>query len=178
MSAWIALLDEPSGDLWARAGDAVLAGWLDADRRPHPQARRADPRVLDPHGEAGVVSLLWPDVERLPLFDDPAVVQARRRARAGQLPRCATTFTVDSRHWAGSLWAPRAGVDPRDDPFRPLGRPAVLHVAAGLLSRSVALAGPAQERYAGAPWPAGSFPARQGPGPPGLRTAATSGGDA
>lgn len=115
MSAWIALLDQPPGDLWARAGDAVLAGWLDTDRRPHPQPRRADPRVLDPHGEAAAVSLLWPDVERLPLFDDPVVVPARRRARAGRAPRWATTFTVDSRHWAGSLWAPRTATTSGDD---------------------------------------------------------------
>ena len=159
MSAWIALLDQPAGDLWAAAGDGVLAGWLDVERRPHPLARRADPRVLDPDGEPAVVSLLWPDVARLPLFDDPAVVQARRRARAGPTPRCATTVTVDSSHWAGSLWAPRAGTDLRDDPFRLLGRPTVLHVGAGLLGQTVAFAGPAQERYAGAPWPAGSFAA-------------------
>lgn len=171
----MALLDQPSGDLWARAGDAVLVGWLAADRRPHPKARRADPRVLDPDGEAAVVSLLWPDADRLPLFDDPAVVQARRRARSGPSPRCVTTFTVDSRHWAGSIWVPGPGADPRDDPFRALGRPCILPVGAGLLGRSVAFAGPAQERYLGAPWPGGSFSARQDPGPPDPRTASTSG---
>lgn len=157
MSSWLALLDDPAGDLSARAGDHVLTGWVDADRRPHPLARRCDPALLDPTGPAACISLLWPDVERLPLFDDPAVVRARRRARALARPRCATTFTVDSRHWAGSLWVPARGGRLDDDPFRLLGTPLLLPVEAGLLGTTAALAGPAQERYAGAPWPSGSF---------------------
>jgi len=161
VSCWFALLDAPAGDLSAGAGDRVLAGWVEADRRPHPLARRCDPALLDPTGAAARISLLWPDVQRLPLYDDPAVVWARRRARALPRPRCATTFTVDSRHWAGSLWAPGPGGRLDDDPFRLLGTPLLLPVEAGFLGSSTALVGPAQERYAGAPWPAGSVaPAR------------------
>jgi len=163
VSAWIALLDRPAGELCASAGDRVLAAWPDAARRPHPLARRAAPSVLDPDGRAVTVSLLWPDADRLPLFDDPAVARARRVARSLPAPRCTTTFTVDSRHWAGSLWAPADGGRVDDDPFRLLGVPLVLDVGAGLLAGSTLLAGPAQERYAGAPWPAGSFSAAPTP---------------
>ena len=151
MSAWLALLPAATGDLSAVAGEAVLCAWLDAPRRPHPQARRCDPGVLDADGAPATASLLWPD--RMPLFDDPAVVQARRSAHAGPRPRCVTTLTVDSRHFAGSLWAPGPHGRVEDDPFRLVGRPRVLQVGPGLLAAASALVGPAQERWAGAPWP-------------------------
>jgi hypothetical protein len=163
MTAWLALLDAPTGDLSAAAvgigGVWVLAAWLDSDARPHPAARRIDPEVLDSAGLPANVSLLWPALDRLPLFDDPAVVRARRVARSLPSPRCVSTFTVDAQHFAGSLWSPgdRGRVD--DDPFRLLGVPLLLNVAAGLIGSGPSLAGPAQERYAGAPWPSGSFPA-------------------
>ena len=160
MPAWLALLDEPAdGDLSAVAVSADreqrLVAWCDRARRPHPQARRLDPRVLDARGAAVEVSLLWLPRDALPLYDDPAVVQARRAARRLARPRCTTTFTVDSRRFAGSLWAPGPGGRCDDDPFRLLGRPVVLRVGAGLLGTGPALTGPAQERCAGAPWPAG-----------------------
>ena len=161
MAAWLALLDEPDGDLSATARSAdrkhVLVAWRDSPRRPHPQARRLDPRVLDADGEPAEVSLLWPALHALPLFDDPAVVQARRTARALPRPRCASTCTVDSRHLAGSLWVPGPGGRLDEDPFRLLGVPLHLSVGSGLLGTGPALVGPAQERYSGAPWPAGSF---------------------
>lgn len=164
MSAWIALLDHVDGDLSATAeapGGAgkgrVLAAWVDVERRPHPQARRIDPRVLDPDGAPAQLSLVWPDRERLPLFDDPAVVAARRAARRLPTPRAVSTLTVDSRHFAGSLWIFDEMLQLVDDPFRLLGRPERLEVGAGLFGRGPGLVGPAQERYAGAPWPAGSF---------------------
>ena len=161
MNAWLALLDEPGGDLSATAesrdAQHVLVAWYDSARRPHPQARRLDPRVLDAGGQAAEVSLLWPAREALPLFDDPAVVHARRTARTLARPRCASTLTVDSRHFAGSLWVPGPGGRLDEDPFRLLGVPLRLRVGAGLLGSGPPLAGPAQERYSGAPWPAGSF---------------------
>ena len=157
MSAWIALLHAPAGDLWATAGDQILAGWLDTDRRPHPQARRVNPPLLDPAGPPALLSLLWPDRDALPLFDDPAVVHARRAARRLPAPRAVSTLTVDSRHFAGSLWVVDESVRLSEDPFRLLGRPTQVQVAGGLLGRALPLVGPAQERYAGAPWPGGSF---------------------
>lgn len=159
MSAWLALLDQPAGDLSAAAGEHVLAAWLDSGRRPHPHARRVDPRVLDPQGAPAHLSLVWPDRDALTLFDDPAVVAARRAARRLPAPRAVSTFTVDSRHFAGSLWVTDDPADLADDPFRLLGRPLRLTVGAGVLGRSPALVGPAQERYSGAPWPAGAFAA-------------------
>lgn len=157
MSAWVALLEQPAGDLSAAAGSHVLAAWLDCVRRPHPQARRVDPQVLDPAGSPAQLSLLWPDRDALPLFDDPAVVAARRSARRLPAPRAVSTLTVDQRHFAGSLWVVDHPGQLADDPFRLLGRPLQLAVAGGVLGRSHPLVGPAQERYAGAPWPAGSF---------------------
>lgn len=158
MNAWLARLDAPAGDVSAEAGDRVLAGWLDSERRPHPQARRVDPQLLNPDGEPAHLSLLWPDLDALSLFDDPAVVHARRAARRLPAPRAVSTLTVDSRHFAGSLWIADDASLLFDDPFRPLGCAVHLAVAAGLLGRSRPLVGPAQERYAGAPWPAGAFP--------------------
>lgn len=171
MSAWIALLDSaPDGgapadgatggipaDLTAAAGEQVLVAWLDAERRPHRHARRVAPEVLDPHGAPAHLSLLWPARDALPLFDDPAVIEARRAARRLPAPRAVSTLTVDSRHFAGSLWVTDDPGGLADDPFRILGHPLRLQVAGGILGRSAPLVGPAQERYAGAPWPSGSF---------------------
>lgn len=99
------------------------------------------------------MSLSWPRRNSLPLFDDPAVLQARRRALSGAWPRAASTLTVDPVHWAGAVWVGPA----QDDPFRLLGRPEVLTVGPGLFGRFDRPTGPALERYAGAPWPAGGF---------------------
>jgi hypothetical protein len=161
MSAWLALLDAPAGDLSANVSGAghrrVLAAWLDSDTRPHPQARRVDPKVFDAAGPPAIVSLVWPALEALPLFDDPAVVRARRVARWLPNPRCVSTLTVDTQHFAGSLWVPGEEGRVDDDPFRLLGVPLLLSVEAGMLGSGAFLTGPAQERYAGAPWPSGSF---------------------
>ena len=161
VTAWLALLDAPAGDLSAaavsRERQGFLAAWYEHARRPHPQARRVDPRLLDPLGPPAQVSLLWPSLDALPLFDDPAVVRARRTARTLPRPRCTSTFTVDSRHLAGSLYVPGPGGRLDEDPFRLLGVPLHLHVGPGLLGVGPALVGPAQERYSGAPWPSGSF---------------------
>lgn len=88
-----------------------------------------------------------------PLFDDPAVLQARRLALAGLWPRAARALTVDPVHFAGSVWVR----SPDTDPFRLLGRPEVVQVGAGILGDFPRPTGPAIERYAGAPWPAGGF---------------------
>lgn len=152
--SWLLLADTPvAAPLRAELQDGRwLLGWLD-QRRPHPQARRCDPRLLDPSGAAGEVSLRWPDRQRLPLFDDPAVLQARRRALAGPWPRAVSALTVDPVHFAGSVW-----VGPPDsDPFQGLGQPQVLRVGLGILGTFPRPTGPAIERYAGAPWPAGGF---------------------
>lgn len=150
--------EEPGGR--GAPGPGWLHGWPDTPHRPHPQARRCAPRLLDAAGGTARVSLLWPDRGALPLYDDPAVAQARRAAQAGPWPRAVSTLTVDSVHFAGSLWLvdPGGDVDAvAGDPFRLLGRPRVVDVGPGLLGRLPRPAGPAQERYAGAPWPAEGF---------------------
>lgn len=157
MNAWLALADAPLAVMHARAGEHVLSAWPDTDRRPHPLARRLDPRVLDLGGPPAQVSLLWPDREHLPLFDDPAVVQARRAALRLPAPRAVSSLTVDSTHFAGSLWVGDDVAGVSMDPFRLVGAVQVLSVGAGLLGRAVTLVGPALERYGGAPWPSGSF---------------------
>lgn len=155
MSGWLALLDAPppAPDLVTTAGDRLLAGWRSADASPHPYARRVDPRVLDPDGAPARVSLLWLDRAVLPLYDDPAVVAARRRVLAGAAARAVSTLVVDSTHFAGSVWV----IDERgtwhDDPFRLLGSPQLLTVGGGFLGRQPRPPGPALERYSGAPWP-------------------------
>jgi hypothetical protein len=161
VNSWLALVDRPTGELCAAASDGTrrwwLAAWIGSQGRPHPGARRVDRRVLDPDGPSATASLLWLEDGQMPLFDDPAVVQARRAARARRSPRCVSTLTVDDRHFAGSLWVPARDGRTDDDPFWIVRRPRLLSVAAGLLACSAALTGPAQERYAGAPWPSGAF---------------------
>lgn len=150
-AAWLLLTaDAVAAPLSAATSDGRrLLGWPRAAGRPHPQARRCAPAVLDADGAPAAVSVLWP--QDFPLFDDPAVLQARRAALAGPWPRAASALTVDAVHWAGSVWVGDG------DPFRLLGRPALLQVGAGVLGRMPRPTGPALERYAGASWPAGSF---------------------
>jgi hypothetical protein len=152
--AWL-LLDGSgtvAAPLSAPAGPDRLLGWPSADRRPHPEARRCDPALLDPAGPPARVSLLWPGRTALPLFDDPAVAQARRAALAGPWPRAASALTVDAVHFAGSLWvcAPEAVLA---DPFALVSATRWVDVGPGLLGRRPRPTGPAQERYAGKPWP-------------------------
>lgn len=152
--SWLLLSGTPvAAPLHAALDDGRwLLGWPD-ERRPHPAARRCDPRLLDPAGAPAEVSLLWPDRDALPPFDDPAVMQARRLALAGPWPRAASALTVDPVHFAGSVWVGTGAADP----FRLIGHPAVLRVGAGLFGSFARPTGPAIERYAGAPWPGGAF---------------------
>lgn len=154
MTAWLALLDEPvaDADLAAPAGGRVLAGWR-SEHAPHPDARRVDPRLLDQGGAPAWVSLVWPARDVMPLFDDPAVVAARRGAQRGDAPRAVSTLVVDSTHFAGSIWVVAHRRALADDPFRSLGNPILVEVGAGLLGCTARPAGPALERYSGAPWP-------------------------
>jgi hypothetical protein len=156
VTAWLAWLPEAStepSELLAEAGTGVLAGWTSSAKRPQPQARRIDPRVLDPLGDPAWVSLVWLPSTAMPLYDDPAVLQARRKTLDGPPARAFSTLVVDSTSFAGSLWVSddREGV--RADPFRNIGPGVALRVSAGLLGRTSRPTGPALERYSGAPWP-------------------------
>lgn len=101
----------PEGVLAAaavRCLDDSSQGWLAAwatESRPHPYAYRADPAVIDFGGPAAAVSLVLPNDQRRPLFDDPSVVQAIRMVAAASQLTAVTTLTADPVHYAGSLLA-------------------------------------------------------------------------
>lgn len=166
---WIALLGErPDGaDAVARVSglDDAPAGWLAAWARtakPLREARRADPRILDPAGPAAIVSLVLPPRKSLVPFDDLAVQQARRRVLSDPRPAdLVTTLLVDDSHFAGALTARRGPDAARrlaDDPFARLDPARLLRVDRGLLGHVAAPPGPVIERHGSAvPWPGGRF---------------------
>ena len=92
-----------------------------------------------------------------PLFDDPAVQQARRRVLAGRPAALVSTLLADDSHFAGALTlrrGPGALELLRDDPFARVAPASLLHVGPGLLGRVPAPTGPTIERHGSAqPWP-------------------------
>lgn len=166
MAGWLALRLEPGGDLCApvREGDwdaGYLCAWL-SPGRPSPAALRVDERLFDPDGPPCRVSLVLIPRDHRPTADDPATVAARRDAlRDG---RVAVSMLVDDPvHLAGSLAVARADrpeelLALRDDPFARLCPARVLDVGPGLFGPVPVMPGPVLERYAGAPWPAASWP--------------------
>jgi hypothetical protein len=133
-----------------------LALWT-TRRRPTPDALRADRRLLDPNGEAALVSLVLPPPGvRLP-FDDLAVQHARRRILAEPFPDLLSTLLSDDSHFEGAISGWRgAGAERRasGDPFARVFPARTLHVGAGLLGRTPPPAGPTIERYGSvSPWP-------------------------
>lgn len=144
----------------------LLAAWLlrPGDAAPSGDARRADPRIVDPAGEAAWVSLVLPSRGGLVLFDDPVVQGARRAVLADAEPADAlSTLLVDDRHFAGAVTVRRSGDAERrlrEDPFARVHRGAarVLRVDAGLFGSVPAPPGPTIERHGSAvPWPGGRF---------------------
>ncbi len=101
------------------------------------------------------------DAEASVPYDQPEVQQARRDALAWWIPMlgddlvCLTTLSVDSVGCGGAITVAR---DPglfHEDPFRRLF-PGFI-VRTDLFCQVDAPPGPVLERYAGAPWPGGSF---------------------
>ena len=113
---WLALVDEPPATATASASVAsldgepagVLAAWL-RPSKPVREARRVDPRVVDPGGDAAVVSLVRPPHGVRLLFDDLTVQQARRDVLARPPFDAVTTMLADSSHFEGSLVVARGG---------------------------------------------------------------------
>lgn len=152
--AWLATVPTQRCDALVTAGSSgMLAGWWSSRQRPHDDARRIDPGVLDPAGGAAWVSLVWPSLTQMPLFDDPAVLHARRSVLTGVSARAVSTMVVDSTHFAGSVWVVDSAKALGDDPFRRLGTHLSMQVAPGFFGRVPRPPGPALERYSGAPWP-------------------------
>jgi hypothetical protein len=165
MRAWVALVDGPAANADAQAclrdREGQLVGWLAAWHRqskPLKDARRVDPRVIDPAGCEAWLSFVWPPRDALVAFDDLAVQQARRRVLAdGRPPAAVTTVLIDDSHFAGSLTVRRgadAEVRLRDDPFARVAPARVLRVDAGIVGEMLLPVGPVIERHGSAqPWP-------------------------
>ena len=118
---------------------------------------RADPRVFDPDGEAGWVSLIVVPEELRPPFDDPTVQQARRRVLAGPPPDAVSTLLADDSRFAGAVTV-RRGDDAkallRDDPFARVHPARIVRVEAGVFGTVPPPTGPTIERHGSArPWP-------------------------
>lgn len=95
-------------------------------------------------------------------FDEPEVQFARREAFAWWIPLlgpdlvCLTTLALDGARYGGAITVVRSARDLRDDPFAQLF-PGRMIECGGLFSEVAPPPGPVVERYAGAPWPGGSF---------------------
>jgi hypothetical protein len=165
--AWLALVDEGPADADAAASLRTLAGEpagvLAAWRRrakPVRHARRADGRIVDPHGASARISLVLPPAGLRLAFDDLAVQQARRDLLQMEPFDAVTTLLTDDSHFQGSLLVARGEEVARlaDDPFARVFPSRVLHVGAGVLGRVPWPAGPVIERYGSArPWPADRY---------------------
>ena len=87
--------------------------------------------------------------------------QARRDALAWWIPLlgdalvCLSTFAIDASRCAGAITVARDSGYFQDDPFTRLFPGTV--VETNLFSEVSPAPGPVIERYAGAPWPGGSF---------------------
>jgi hypothetical protein len=94
-------------------------------------------------------------------FDEPEVQQVRRDALAWWVPLlggsyvCMSTFAIDASRCAGAITVAREPGHFHDDPFARLFPGTV--VRTDVFSEVPPPAGPAIERYAGAPWPGGRF---------------------
>ncbi len=94
-------------------------------------------------------------------FDEPELQQARRDALAWWVPLlgadlvCLTTFALDASRCAGAMTVARDPSRFADDPFARLFPGTI--VETDLFSDVPSPPGPVIERYAGAPWPGGSF---------------------
>jgi len=94
-------------------------------------------------------------------FDEPEVQQVRRDALAWWIPMlgdslvCLTTFALDASRYGGAMTVARSPEPFALDPFARLFPGTV--VPTGLFCAVAPPAGPPIERYAGVPWPGGTF---------------------
>lgn len=97
-------------------------------------------------------------------FDEPEVQFARREAFAwwfqllGDDLVCLTTLALDGARYGGAITVVRRERSFADDPFARLF-PSTVIECGGLFAAVPPPPGPVVERYAGAPWPGGSFSA-------------------
>ncbi len=97
---------------------------------------------------------------RIP-FDQPEVQQVRRDALAWWIPLlgsellCLSTLSLDAVHFGGAITVTKSPMNFADDPFARLFPGRV--VRSDIFCEVDPPPGPVLERYAGAPWPGGSF---------------------
>jgi hypothetical protein len=136
---------------------------LSADTRAPGRRLRIDARCLDgepvPGAYAHVCAL--PDRAAALRFDEPEVQQVRRDALEWWTPMlgdelvCLSTFALDASRYGGAVTVARSARHFDADPFARLFPGTV--VETDLFCEVPPPPGPVIERYAGAPWPGGSF---------------------
>ena len=124
---------------------------------------RVDPRCFEGERVAGAyahVCALADPAARV-AYDQPEVQQARRDALAWWVPLlgdelvCLTTLALDAVHCGGAITVARSPRRFAADPFARLFPGTV--VRTDLFGAVAPPPGPVMERYAGTPWPGGSF---------------------
>jgi hypothetical protein len=136
---------------------------LSADPQAPGRRLRLDARCLDGEPVVGAFAHVCAlaDSEAAMRFDEPEVQQARRDALAWWIPLlgdelvCLSTFAIDASRCAGAITVARDPRHFRSDPFARLFPGMV--VPTDLFCAVPPPVGPVVERYAGAPWPGGSF---------------------
>ena len=102
-----------------------------------------------------------PDADAAMRFDEPEVQQARRDALAWWIPLlgeslvCLSTFAIDASGCAGAVTVARERSHFADDPFARLFPGTIAQT--DLFCDVAPPTGPVIERYAGSPWPGGTF---------------------
>ena len=136
---------------------------ISADPKASGRRLRLDARCLEgtpvPAAFAHVCALA--DADAALRFDEPEVQQVRRDTLAWWIPLpgddlvCVSTFALDASRCAGAVTVARDPSRFALDPFARLFPGTV--VPTDLFCAVAPPAGPVIERYAGAPWPGGSF---------------------
>lgn len=152
--------EQPFRYLWLAEGGRLSASETAGARRLGIDRRCLEGEAVE--GAYAHVCALPGEGARMP-YDQPEVQQARRDALAWWIPLlgedlvCLSTLSLDAVHLGGAITVARSPRHFRDDPFARLF-PATT-VRTSLFSTVPAPPGPVLERYAGAPWPGGRFPA-------------------
>jgi hypothetical protein len=144
-------------------GPVTLVVW-DRGERPSPAAARVDARVVG-DGPAILLSLTRAPAGLRLIFDDPAVLEARRAVLRGPSPGLVSTLVTGGRFLAGALFGGPEDAGPLPtDPFARVLPARRLRVPAGFLRPAPGPAGPSIERYGSSrPWPIDRFPGVQPP---------------
>jgi hypothetical protein len=136
---------------------------LSADPKAPGRRLRMDSRCVEGERVAGAFAHVCalPDRGAALRYDEPEVQQARRDALAWWIPLlgdafvCLSTFALDASRCGGAVTVAREPSRFADDPFARLFPGTV--VETDIFCEVAPPAGPAIERYAGAPWPGGRF---------------------